>query len=331
MFYSTCKIKYIIYYLMAAIAISLISACRQSFLNPALITNCRTIQHAVGKTCIPPHPQRIIVLDTNPLDGVLALGFKPIAAPDFSELSLPEEITQGIISIGNNSQPNLEEIARLNPDLIIGLEYSSDSYKQLTQIAPTILAPGNEKKWKEDLRLYALALNTTQEAEAILQVYNARIKEFRQRMHHRLKTKTVSLVSTINYGAGNPARIYLSNSFMGAVITEAGLKLPAAQTTLAPTITNDNWGINISIERLDLIDGDVIFTINTKPETKQLDSTLSQLQQHPLWSKLDAVKNNRVYTVNYMVWVAQRNIGGANRILDDLFKYLVTDEMQDTE
>ncbi|MDM9382403.1 iron-siderophore ABC transporter substrate-binding protein [Chlorogloeopsis sp. ULAP01] len=325
MFGSNYKIKHIIYYLVAAIAISLISACRQSFPNSALIANCRMIQHAVDKTCVPHHPQRIIVLDTNPLDGVLALGIKPIAAPDFSELSLPEEMTQGIISIGNNSQPNLEEIARLNPDLIIGLEYSSGIYKQLTQIAPTILAPGNEKEWKEDLRLYALALNKTQEAEAILQAYNARIKEFRQRMHHCLKTKTVSLVSTIRYGAGKPAHIYLSNSFMGAIIAEAGLKRPPAQTTLAPTITNDNWGINISIERLDLIDGDVIFAVNTKPETKQLDSTLSQLQQHPLWSKLDAVKNNRVYTVNYMVWVAQRNVGGANRILDDLFKYLVNE------
>ncbi|MBE9193724.1 hypothetical protein IQ230_26145 [Gloeocapsopsis crepidinum LEGE 06123] len=51
------------------------------------------------------------------------------------------------------------------------------------------------------------------------------------------------------------------------------------------------------------------------------------LQQHPLWSKLDVVQRGKVYTVNYNVWVAQRNIGGANRILDDLFKYLVEENI----
>ena len=31
----------------------------------------------------------------------------------------------------------------------------------------------------------------------------------------------------------------------------------------------------------------------------------------------------RVYPVTYGSWVAERNIGGANRILDDLFEHLL--------
>ncbi|QYO67676.1 hypothetical protein [Leptolyngbya sp. 7M] len=38
---------------------------------------------------------------------------------------------------------------------------------------------------------------------------------------------------------------------------------------------------------------------------------------------LNVVRQGKVYPVSYAIWVAQRNIGGANRILDDLFKYLI--------
>ncbi|PIG95282.1 iron-siderophore ABC transporter substrate-binding protein [Gloeocapsopsis sp. IPPAS B-1203] len=285
-------------------------------------SECRVIKHWMGEACVPANPQRIIVLDTNPLDAVLALGVKPIGSPGFEYLSLPEAQTKEIEIIGSNAQPSLEKIALLKPDLILGIQWNAEIYPQLSQIAPTVMAPANDPEWKEDLRLYAQALGKTEKAEQLLQDYHERIQEFQQRMGDKLQQTEVSIVTTIAYGSSLPARIYLSESFMGSVVQEAGLQRPTAQNTL-PFALTQNWAIDVSIERLDLIDGDVIFAANTDPQNSELKSTLSALQQNPLWSNLNAVKQGKVYTVSYDIWVAQRNIGGANRILDDLFKYLV--------
>ncbi|NJK51478.1 hypothetical protein HC931_28370 [Candidatus Gracilibacteria bacterium] len=43
--------------------------------------------------------------------------------------------------------------------------------------------------------------------------------------------------------------------------------------------------------------------------------------QHPLVGSLNVVKNHRAYVVDPETWSAQ-GITGANKILDDLFKYL---------
>lgn len=284
--------------------------------------NCRVIQHAIGQVCVPINPQRVVVLDSNPLDAVLALGVKPVGAPEFDQLLLPEKQTKGIESIGI-SQPSLEKIALLKPDLILANKWDAAIYSQLSQIAPTVIAASIDSKWKEDLRLYAQALNKAKEAEQLLQNYQNQIQDFQHQMGDKLNQTETSIIATINYGSGLPARIYLGNSFMGSVIEEVGLPRPHAQATLPPSLTDDNWAMDVSTERLDLLDGDVIFAVNTSPQNSELKTTLSALQQHPLWLRLNAVKTGRVYSVNYYTWVAQRNIGGANRILDDLFKTLV--------
>ncbi|MEH2076321.1 MAG: hypothetical protein V7K57_18310 [Nostoc sp.] len=52
---------------------------------------------------------------------------------------------------------------------------------------------------------------------------------------------------------------------------------------------------------------------------KQANPEFLSFLQKPIWSKLKAVQNKQVYNVNW-------NVGGpigANRIIDDLFKYLV--------
>ncbi|AFZ28788.1 periplasmic binding protein [Gloeocapsa sp. PCC 7428] len=280
-------------------------------------SECRVIKHWMGEACVPANPQRIIVLDTNPLDAVLALGVKPIGSPGFEYLSLPESQIKGIENIGGDLHPNLEKIALLKPDLILGNRWDEKIYDKLSQIAPTVIAPSEDPAWKEDLRLYAQALNKTQQAEQLIKAYQQRVQEFQRRMGNRLTQTEVSITTSYNYNAGQPAAIYLKNSFMGAVIAETGLQRPAAQR-------HNGFSQMISLEMLNLLDADVMFVVNPDPES----STLSQLQQHPLWSKLDVVQRGEVYIVSYDIWVAQRNIGGANRILDDLFKYLVKENIQ---
>jgi len=70
------------------------------------------------------------------------------------------------------------------------------------------------------------------------------------------------------------------------------------------------------MEHLNKYDADVLFVIN------ESNAPLSSYLQDPLWSHLQAVKNKRVYEVNQSDWFAGGSLG-VNKILEDLFKYLV--------
>lgn len=292
-----------------------LSACTgQSSPDNSAQANCQVITHALGEACVPPNPERVIVLDTSPLDVMFELGLKPIAAPELEDyLSYSEEQLAGIESLGSYEQPNLETMLQLQPDLILTTSFEGpELYSKLSQIAPTVVAPSGDVDWKDDLRIYAAALGKTAEAEALLTAYEARIQEFQQRMGEHLSETEVSIVSFADYGPGLPVRIYLSDSFMGSVVEAAGLPRPPGQQ-------ERNWTKELSVERLDIADGDAIFLMEFDPEA----GLLTKVQQHPLWSKLEAVQQERVYPVTYGSWVAERNIGGANRILDDLFEHLL--------
>ncbi|TAF06168.1 MAG: iron-siderophore ABC transporter substrate-binding protein [Nostocales cyanobacterium] len=267
----------------------------------------RVFKHAMGETKIPLHPQRVVVLGG--LDNVLALGVKPIAATtlgDYKFQAYLQDLTSDIEKIGTNGQPNLEKILYLKPDLILGFSWDAELYEQLSKIAPTVLVD-KDIDWKDWLKQYAEALGKTAKAEKLLQEYDQKIAILRQKMGTNLSETKVSLV---NFWA-NYTRLYMSRSFGGSIIKEIGL--PRSQYE-----NKDKNHENISLELVPQIGGDVIFLILGGHN----ESRLKQFINHPLWSQLQAVQQNRVYPVTGDVWIAAWGIIGANRALDDLFKYL---------
>ena len=78
-----------------------------------------------------------------------------------------------------------------------------------------------------------------------------------------------------------------------------------------------------------MADGDVIFVWAGDWQGEnvlQAQTAWQQLKADPLWSKLDAVQQGKVYDVPGY-WLSVGPIS-ANLILDDLFKYLVDPPFQ---
>ncbi|WP_082897819.1 ABC transporter substrate-binding protein [Rhodococcus sp. EPR-157] len=109
-----------------------------------------TIEHVFGSTTVPEKPERIIALGVSDADVVLALGQVPVGNTGFTfyETGLGPW-AEGLVGdaeltrIQSDSEPNLEQIAGLAPDLILGLAAGFDEqmYSQLSEIAPTIARP----------------------------------------------------------------------------------------------------------------------------------------------------------------------------------------------
>lgn len=319
------KKKYIIIYLFWIFLLLTFSACSskihqsQNLPTKQLITsNCRAIKHDLGEACIPNHPHKIIVSDEIMLDAILALGIKPIAVgePDFvsSKTNILGTSLKELSSIGKQSQPNLERIVKLNPDLIIGFLISQENYKLLSQIAPTVALKYNQSTWKDALRRIGEIVGEQQKAEILLSQYQQRLAKLRTYLGNKLTKINVS-VSRLHGQVQSP-EFRSKFSFPGSILDEIGIAPPESQRKLITT--PDQNFIQLSLEKLDLLDASFLF-IAVDPGAKDL---FKKYQKTQMWQALNVVKNQRVYIVDSSYWIFG-NIQSANAILNDLFKYLL--------
>jgi iron complex transport system substrate-binding protein len=297
-----------------------ISACGiRSSQSEAVSNRCHVVKHAMGETCVPFNPQRVVIWGGTELDPVLALGVKPIAGTpnvlSYIKEKLPAEQWQGIEDISSPQGPNLERLLELKPDLILGHESRiGQVYPQLSQIAPTVLDKADD--WKSTLKLFAEALDKTDEAQQVMDNYNARLKQFQSEMGDRLPF----MVSAIEVRA-DAIILSTKDSFAMAVIQEAGLSLPTALTPY----TWRNW--ELSKERIYELESDVMF-LRTWGEAAKEEQTaqaeLEKLRADPLWKQLQVVQQNKVYEVgDYFQGAGPLT---ANLILDDLFQHITPTE-----
>lgn len=312
--------------LMGVLTFGLIVSCTQNNgQTPSSLKQskegCRIIQHAMGESCVPSHPQRLITLNPTALGNAVALGLQPVGStydyhnrfPEYLEGKLKE--TE---ALGNWGQPSIEKIALLKPDLIVGWQHNDAAiYPQLSAIAPTILYDwrGNfrfQDYWKKYLDFTAEVLGRQEATQEVWRHYNERIKKLKQALGDRYKDKTISVVL---FCCGGTIGSEVKNSFVGSILNDVGLQRPSSQ------LHNPKGFISFSEETLDMADGDVMFVMaHGDGDTGERD--LNLIQQKPLWKRLKAVQQNRVYYVNPIVWRG-RNPFAADAVIDDLYKYLV--------
>ncbi|MFC4601712.1 ABC transporter substrate-binding protein [Cohnella hongkongensis] len=274
----------------------------------------RIVRDAFGEVEVPAHPKRVVVLASSGLDNLLAVGVKPIGAPYsvsvnanfFAHLA---DQTDGIENTGTTDQPNLESIAKLNPDLIIGQRDTHEAVREdLSRIAPVVMTERVTGDWKGLLRDQADAVNKLEEANKLIGEFEARIAQFKTDVADKRTGETVSLIRPRE----DHVRIYTENSYSGAIVQEAGLARPANQQGVS------GQHIAITEEQIGDMDADVIISFGRESEAAYFNE---KIQTNPLWGTLSAVQNDRVYMVNWETWLSGQGIQASNLILDDLYRF----------
>ena len=135
------------------------------------------VAHDLGEVCLPAPPKRVVTLDWRPLEDLLLLGVRPVAGADLEDfprwvrLSLPP----GIQNLGSRTAPNLERLAALKPDLILGYTgFQGRLYPELSRIAPTVLyeylpQEGQLAAMRRHFLLHARLVGREREGEAVLE------------------------------------------------------------------------------------------------------------------------------------------------------------------
>ena len=302
---------------MAISKLMAIAACNHN--TPTqLKEDCRTIQHAMGETCVPRNPQRIVVLDSMMLENAIALDAKPVGSP--LEYVISPVSTEGIEDLGDVNAINVERILALKPDLILGLADSTAPYSQLNQIAPTVLVDFKHSgEWKEHFAFVGEVLGKSDKVEKVMTDYYQRIEKFKQSINRDVSEIEVSVVRIYP----TQVNLYTKSGFPGTVLEDVGLSRPPSQDlNLEETksLTGDTIQYTISQEVIDKADGDVVFVVVGNWNEK-IQEVLTSLKTDPLWSKLEAVEKGKVYEVGDY-WIGSGVIA-ANAVLEDLEKYLI--------
>ncbi|MFJ2577652.1 ABC transporter substrate-binding protein [Kitasatospora aureofaciens] len=275
----------------------------------------RSVKHAAGTAEIKAQPKRVVVLDSGELDDVTLLGITPVGAvsPHMkTEGGFPNYLKDKIKDtkdVGPMNEPNLELIASLKPDLILSSKVRhAKVYDQLNAIAPTVLAETTGFPWKENLALYAQALGKEDEAKKALADYEARAAK----LGEAIKAKNggaMPTTSVVRFVAG-PTRLYAKSSYSGVVLKDVGLARPASQDV-------DKNIVEVSAEQINQADADLVFVTTADDPSKTKES---EVQQTPVWQGLNAVKNNKVFTVPDETWMSGIGVQAADAMLGDIAK-----------
>lgn len=292
------------------LALTALAALALATLAP-LPLSAREVTHAMGTTQVPDAPQRVVILTNEGTEALLALGVTPVgAASSFTGDPWWPHITEqmaGVTALGTESAINLELVASLQPDLILGTKMRHEEiYPQLSAIAPTVMSERLRGDWKVNMRLYADALSLSDKAEEAIAGYDAKVADLRQ----KLGDKTQEEVSVIRFLAGQ-IRIYQLDTFSGVVLKDLGFHRPANQNV-------EDFAIRTGKESIPDMDGDRIFYFTFDTGNGEANAAEAEALADPLWQSLSAVKEGRVHKVNDGIWNTAGGIIAAGLMLDDL-------------
>ncbi|QUX90518.1 Fe(3+)-dicitrate ABC transporter substrate-binding protein FecB [Marinomonas sp. A3A] len=268
-----------------------------------------SVEDSKGTFSIDYVPKRIVVLELSFVDALAAVGVSPVGIADDKD---PERILKEIrneigewTSVGTRSQPSLETISALKPDLIIAdISRHEGVYADLQKIAPTLILPSRRANYEENLHATATigkAIGKDKEMQARLKLHAQRMADF---------AKQLPEGKEVQFGVARDDALFLhtADSYAGGVIRALGLKN-------ANTGRSDDAYRQTSLEQFLAVNPDYFIVGNYVTP-----SIVDKWKNEPLWSVLKAAKNHHIYSVNPNTWSRCRGIISAETMGQDLIK-----------
>lgn len=278
-----------------------------------------------GAACVPPRawaqaPIRLVTLFQGATDTAVALGVQPCGVVDsWSEKPMYRYLRPalaGVPHVGLETQPSLEDIALLQPDLIVASRFRHERVAGLlSRLCPTVMLE-EVFDFQKTLAVMGQALQRQAQADALQGAWDARVARLRERLQARFGAHWPPTVSVLDI-RDDHLRAYLPASFAGMVLSQLGFvwnSYSQAASGVSLKITNR--------ESLPAVDADVFFVFGhgDGPAVKRQYQSVSS---HPLWQHLAAPRDGQVWWVDGVAWILSGGILGAQRVLDDVERTLL--------
>ncbi|EGA69094.1 iron-dicitrate transporter substrate-binding subunit [Vibrio sinaloensis DSM 21326] len=216
-------------------------------------------------------------------------------------------VIQPWTSVGMRSQPSLEVIADLKPDLIIAdAERHAAVYQDLTRIAPTLLLKSRGETYQENLQaaqVVGVVVNKEQQMNARIAKHKSTMQQYKTRFASQ-ETIQFAVVSEKGMWMHGPS------SYAGGVITELGLNSPIPNQT-------EKAYLPTSFEQLLKANPDWLLL---GPYSEQ--TVVDEWQENPLFKMLKVSQKNQSVEVSPALWSLNRGMLAAEGIAQNLEEIL---------
>lgn len=262
----------------------------------------RIIQHEMGETEIIGTPERIVALDWSASEILLAMNISPIGVASLENMKQylrPEGLSPNIADVGTIEEPNLEAIAELEPDLILGAKWSqSGIYKELSSIAPTVMyenappldgSPTHLEALEQNIILVADAANKRNMGVEIVDRLHAKYEEAADKIEEAGLKGQKFVVGAVDppYGDNtfSSLRFFDNTFFMSQMLSRLGL-----ENAVTEEYGLANWGMKqVGLEGLTTVDGPDVHFFYIHAEGQ--DAFETEWQDNPIWKNLEIEKN----------------------------------------
>lgn len=228
-----------------------------------------TLQNVYGKTVVEKQPKRVASIGFHEQDALLALGVQPVSVqqwiPEYKDGLGPwaKPLLESKPKVFPNTQtePNLGEIAKLRPDLIVATYASvtKEQYELLSDIAPTLVRTKDQVDYQlpydAETVTIGKALGKEKEAEALVEKTKQSFADARK-AHPEFQGKDIVIGYPLkNGGIG----VYSSKDPRSQFFRSLGFTIPK----FVDELTGDQFFKELSPERLDLVsDADLLVVID---------------------------------------------------------------------
>ena len=260
-------------------------------------TATKVVDTIHGPVEVPVSPRRVVCIGFVDTACLLDLGVVPVGISTWGVSFLPdyEEVLADIPEIADATGLglNLELIASLEPDLIIGSDWldpaqQSAPYDELSAIAPTALcewqqAAGN---WPDQDAWFADVLGRTAQLDALRNDFERAADDIADRHGAALAASRWALVQ----GGADQWFAYTAQSSHGQVFVRAGVQL-------TDFVDGETAGVlALSYEQLAELQSADAIALNVNVSAADGADILGG---QPLWAGLPAVAAERVYPMNW--------------------------------
>ena len=256
-----------------------------------------TVKDAKGEFTLDKTPSRVVALEYSFVDALAQVGVSPVGVADDNKIDriLPQvrETIAAWQSVGTRSQPSLEVIASLKPDLIIADPSRHTAvFEELKKIAPTVMFDSRHESYQENLETAQKIgdlVGKSAEMKAKINEHNDYIANIAKNLGVQGKKASFGTSREDKFNIQN------DNGYVGSFLTTLGF---------APTkLNSDQAFVEINLEQLVMEKPEYLFIAHYRDE-----SIARKWEAEPLWKAIPAVKANHVYSVDADMWARGRGL-----------------------
>lgn len=270
-----------------------------------------TVKDQTGDFTLDTVPQRVVALEYSYVDALAQIGVSPVGVADDNDKSriLPQvrEKIQDWQSVGTRSQPSLEAIAALKPDLIIADESRHTAvYEELKKIAPTVVFNSRHESYKENLETTQKIgdlLGQSDEMKSKIDRHNQKIADI---------AKSLSKGGKVLFGVSRETEFTLFNSrsYPGGLLEVLGYEMPKAGS-------NKRAHSVVGLEQVVAVRPELMILTHYRDE-----SIARKWSSEALWKLIPAVKNQQVLEVDGNVWSRARGMIAAELMAEEVQNFV---------